>query len=268
MSKCQFCGQEVPEGQKCNCPESLSAASAPATEQQPISLNKEQAPAQEQKPAQEQTAAVNNTPVNNTVDNNAPEINSAPAENSDGTVIPGVKLSKNQIIGIAAAAIVLIIIISAVSSAVSNAFKKPIDMMFEGMVKSKAELIVKSMYDEEMLEDNKVDYDDMVDKFDDSMDDISDALEDEFGKHVKITYKVLKKKELKKKAIDNYEDMYKDSYDFKAHIEKGYEVKIEARIKGSDDDDKDKMEFTVLKIKDHGWKLAPQGQYGIMSMFG
>jgi len=265
MSKCQFCGQEVPEGQKCNCPESLSAVSSPATEQQTISLAKEQAP------VQEQTSAVNNTPENNTAENNTaenntPEMNNVPA--ADGTVIPGVKLSKNQIVGIAAVVIGLIIVISVISSVASNAFKKPIDMMFEGMVKSKAELIVKSMYDEEMLDDNKVDYDDMVDKFDDSMDDISDALEDEFGKHVKITYKVLKKKELKKKTIKNYEDMYKDSYDFKAHIEKGYEVKIEARIKGSDDDDEDKMEFTVLKIKDHGWKLAPQGQYGIMSMFG
>lgn len=253
MPKCQFCGQEVPEGQKCNCPESISGAPAPASEeQQTISLSKEQAP------VQEQTPVVNDTPVNNnTVENNTPEMSDASSENAEGQVIPGVKLSKNQLVGIAAAVVAVIVLIAIISSTVTNAYKKPINKYFDGLAKAKPGSMVDSMFDEKMLEDSKTDYDDMLDNYEDLLDDLSEEFEDEYGKHVKITYKVVKKKEIKKKHLDEYEDSYKSRYDFKAHIEKGYEVKVEARIKGSEDDDKEKTEFVVLKIRDHGWKIFP-----------
>lgn len=233
MSICKFCGQEVPDGQKCNCPASLSAAS-----DQSVSLNKE---------------SVQNQ---NPVVNNVPDYNPAPAENN-GQIIPGVNLSKNQLISIGAAVVGVILVISIIASIASNAYKKPIDKFFNGMVKSKATQMVDSMFDKKMLEDCDYDYDDMVDDLDDGMDDLEELLEHEYGKHVKIKYKVLKKKEIKKKYLEEYEDEYEDEYDFNAHIQKGYEVKVKATIKGSDDDDEEKMEFVVLKIKGHGWKLYP-----------
>jgi len=167
------------------------------------------------------------------------------------------------------------IVVAALAAAVSvfsltgcgAAYTKPIDDLFKGVTKGDAELIMGSVYDEEMFDDADMDYDDVVDMMDDYMDLIVDSLEDEFGDHVKITYKVTDKDELSKKEIKKLEEQYEDEFDFKADIKKGYELELDVKIKGSDDKDSNEMEMTVVNIDGIGWKLAPDSMDGMGSMF-
>ena len=79
-------------------------------------------------------------------------------------------------------------------------------------------------------------------------------LEDEYGDDIKVSYKIKDKEKIDKDDLEDLEDDIKDTYDEKVKVSKGYELKIEMKIKGDDDKEKDTTKIKVYKI-DGDWCL-------------
>lgn len=151
--------------------------------------------------------------------------------------------------GIAALVIILIVIIAI---ACSGGYKKPIDNFFKGMQTGNAKTVLKAFPD--VMKD---DLEDTID--DDAMDTVKESLEDEFGKNVKITYKILDKEKIDKDDLkelqDNLEEEYDDAKKSKVKVSAGYKLTVKANIKGKDDSDSDSLTINVYKIGGK-WCLA------------
>ncbi len=173
---------------------------------------------------------------------------------------------KNTIIGISAIVIVLIVIIILLASLLGGGYEKPIKSYIKAVKDTDGDALMESLppYMIDMLEENFEDYyDDEYDTVeeyfeDELLKDTLDELEDEYGDHIKISYKIKDKEKLSKKKLKNAEDDIEAYYDESVDISKGYELKVEIRIKGSDDDDEDTTRLNVYKI-DGKWCIADMG---------
>lgn len=128
------------------------------------------------------------------------------------------------------------------------------------------------------------DAEDWEDNAKDTLEDLYDNLEDQYGDKVKCSLKIKEKDEISDSKLDDYQDGWEDDIeaienimdaaednddysksDIKAitklcekwikkfekmEVKKGYELEVEATIKGDDKDDSDDTEITVLKIGD------------------
>ena len=144
--------------------------------------------------------------------------------------------------GIAAAVVVIIAIIIGI---VSNQWKKPIDNYFKGMEKANAKTYSKA-YPDFYNEKYEVD--------DDDMEKMHDSLEDKYGEKIKISYKIVKKENIKKDDLKKVQEYIKKVYNEDVKVSAGKEVKVKATIKGKDDSDTDTSKMYVYKI-DGKWKL-------------
>ncbi|MFA5658886.1 MAG: hypothetical protein WC900_06340, partial [Oscillospiraceae bacterium] len=135
----------------------------------------------------------------------------------------------------------------------NNYMCKPIDNMIKGIENQDADIFL-SAYPE-FLADQMDSYID-----DDTMEDMYDSFEDEYGKNIKISYKVTDKDKLDKDDLTDYEEEIDDYYDEKVDIAEGYEVEVELTIEGDDDNDNDDTDFVVLKI-DGDWCVYDGGLY-------
>ncbi len=162
--------------------------------------------------------------------------------------------NKNTIIGLAACgAVLIIIIIILISLLAKKPYEKPIGYLFTAIEKCDGSTLEKAFpdYMNELAEDNMDDdkYDSLSEYYEDAMlEDLHDNLEDDYGKNLKISYKFIKAKEMKKSDLNDLEDRVEDYYDEKVEVEKGYKVKIKAKIKGKDDDETDTTWIDVYKI--------------------
>ncbi len=126
-------------------------------------------------------------------------------------------------------------------------YETPIDNMFEGLEKKDSDKFL-SAYPK-FISDRVEDW---YGDFDDHMDDMYDSLVDDYGKNIKISYKVIDKKKINKDNLEYYEDDIMYMFDEKVDVSAGYEVEIETKIKGKDDEEEDDMDLTILKI-DGDW---------------
>ena len=219
-SFCTNCGTPIPEGAvKCaSCGKEFSQEPQPVQEQ----------PAQEQQTNQEQPAqAPNNTPEK--------------------------KIKKSMLYGIiGAAAAILIILIIIIASVAGNSYKKAIDNYMDVLVYGKANKIEKlapKEYWDYCEENYDTDINDVVDQFEDSYEYLSDSLEEEYGKNVKVRYKITEKDELSEKKLGTIRDNLKEEYGIaKKSVTKAYEIEAEVTFKGSDDEDTKDMTLIVVKI--------------------
>ncbi|MFA5658303.1 MAG: zinc ribbon domain-containing protein [Oscillospiraceae bacterium] len=156
-------------------------------------------------------------------------------------------------IGIGVVAVIAIIVIALIASLFGGGYKKPIDNMIKGIEKQDADKFL-SAYPE-FLADQMDSYID-----DDAMEEMYDMLEDEYGKNIKISYKVTDKDKLDKGDLEDYEDEIDDNYDEKVKVTAGYELEVEMKIKGKDDEDEDENDFVILKI-DGDWCVYEGGFY-------
>lgn len=176
--------------------------------------------------------------------------------------------NKNTIIGLAACgAALLIVIIILVSMLAKKPYEKPIGYLFTAIEKSDGKAMEKALpdYMNEAAEDNMDDskYDSLAEYYEDVMlEDLHDGLEDDYGKNVKISYKLIKSKEMKKSELNDLEDSVENYYDEKVDVQKGYKVKIKAKIKGKDDDDTDTTWVDVYKI-DGKWCVEGLGSVSL-----
>lgn len=161
--------------------------------------------------------------------------------------------NKNTIIGLAAVAVVVIILIALIFGVfVTPGYEKPIDTYCKAIEKGDGELYAKAMpeylndFNEEYMSDK---YDSVSEYYEDeTLEMMTDLLEDEYGDNIKISYKIMKKKDLKKKDLSDAEERIEDTYDEEVDISKGYKLKVKMKIKGSDDKDDDNTWMYVYKI--------------------
>lgn len=170
----------------------------------------------------------------------------APAEEpvvTDTTVNKGANKNDNtkNIVVIAVVAAVVIALIVLLSSVLGGGYKKPVKNFFKGMEKADAEMYM-SAFPEFM------DYD--YDK--DDMEDMLDMLEDEYGKNIKISYKIEEKEKIDKEDLEYVQEYIEEVYEEEVKVTKGYKLEVEATIKGKEDDDTDDQDMYIYKI-DGDW---------------
>ena len=87
-------------------------------------------------------------------------------------------------------------------------------------------------------------------------------LEDEYGEDYKIKYKVKSKSEVGKAKLKKMAKALKESYDIKASkVTKGYRLKLDILISGSEGDEDETVTIYALKISGK-WYLANVTEYG------
>lgn len=155
-------------------------------------------------------------------------------------------------IGIAAAAVVVLVLLLSLVFG-SGGMTKPIDTMIDVTFKGKVSKIKDLAPDDywEWYEDEyDMDIDDIIDDAEDEFDDVIDYYEDEYGDNIRVSYKVEKKKKLSDKKLKGIAEALADRYDLdEDDFTEAYELDVEMTIKGSDDDDTDDSEMTVIKYK-------------------
>lgn len=236
MAFCEFCGKEIPDGQKCNCPQAL------AKEQPSISLDKN-------------NISTNNTSTNDNV------------QNITSGQVADTASKKTKGLGLIIVAAIILIVAAFVISALPKSYQKPIDSFYNGIIKAKSEDVINAIFDDSMFEEYDIDPDDYYDVLDESLEDVADNLEERYGKRLKVSYTIEKKKEIKKKKLDEYEEKYERYYKLDEDIVKGYELTLNTTIKGKKRDSTKSHTFTVLKFKDFGWKIYTESPSSVGSWF-
>lgn len=218
MSKfCTSCGSQIPDGAS-NCPgcgvSVIPVASNPAPT-----------------PVAPVTATYQQPMANPTVSNPA-----APNPKSKSTMI-GV---------ISVAVIAILVIVLLVNIFGGGGYKKAISTMVDGMEKADWD-----KYSSVLLKEERKTMESWTDG-DDIMDMMMESFEDDYGKNIKISYKIKDKEKLDKDDIEDLEDEYDDTYGKKIDIEKAYTLEVEMTIKGKDDKDTDTDDMTVVEV-DSDW---------------
>lgn len=152
---------------------------------------------------------------------------------------------KNLFIAIGAIAAVVIILIAILASVLGGGYEAPIKNMFKGMQKADLKTYLKA-YPEFMGISDYVDQDDM--------DEMLESLEKEYGKNIKISYKVLDKEKIEKDNLEKVQKKIENYYDEKVKVTAGYKVEVKSTIKGKDDSETDTSTMKVYKI-DGKWYL-------------
>ncbi len=150
--------------------------------------------------------------------------------------------------GILAALIAVIVILAIVigNSGYKSALNNYCKLMM-GNIKYMEKMAPKEYWDY-LEEEEDVDLDEIKEELEDSFDDMKDELEDEYGKNVKMTYEVRDEDKLSKKEIKKIQEALEDQYDMDVKVKKGYELRVKFTIKGSEDDDSEKTDLTVVQI--------------------
>ncbi len=169
---------------------------------------------------------------------------------------------KNTIIGLCAIAVVLVLLIILFANLFGgHAYEKPIENLLKAIEKTDGKAYAEAFPDyinesaEDML-DFYDEYDDVEEYYEEELlKDMLDELEDEYGDKIKLSYKIKDKDKLSDKKLKNLEDDIEDYYDEEVDVTNGYELKIELKVKGKDDDDKETARLNVYKI-DGKWCLT------------
>lgn len=123
----------------------------------------------------------------------------------------------------------------------SSAYMSAIDNYFKGMEK----------YDVNMFLDAFPDfYKDLIGSVydNDSMQELMDSFVEDYGSNIKILYNVTSEKVLTSTELQNIQDYIEKQYDEKVSVTDGYEVEIEATIKGDSNSETDTDTMYVYKI--------------------
>ena len=99
-------------------------------------------------------------------------------------------------------------------------------------------------------DDMDFDMDEFAENYEEVFDDMKDYLDEEYGDNWRITYKVDSKKKIKDSKLKKIARALNDDYDIKkSSVKKGFDLKIEWEIKGSEDDEDGKIkDVAALKI--------------------
>ncbi len=162
-------------------------------------------------------------------------------------------LNKKNIAILAGAVVAVIVVISLLVTLIgSSGYKKAIDNFFDFTIKGDVD-VLEDLAPEDFWEELEDEYDvklkDIKKELEDSFEEQLEDLEDEYGKNLKVKWKVIDKEELDEDDLDDLKDTLKDTYGTaKKSVKKALEVEIEATLKGRDDEDTDEQEMILVKI--------------------
>lgn len=174
---------------------------------------------------------------------------------------PSKKLPVKKLLLIPAILLVIILIASGISYS-ANSYRRPVKNIVKGINKNDIELILEQIMTEEELEefkedavnDSDEDWDDFCDDTEEGMEELKEYIEDDFGKHFKVSAKIINSKDAKKREVKNLEKSYQ-AMNMDVDIKKAYKLKTELTFKGKSDKKSMKLWVYSVKLKDEGWKL-------------
>ena len=247
MSKfCSSCGQPLAEGAAfCSSCGKAVEAQAPVEHDIPVETATEEAAVQPEAPAAKEN------PVNKIVDKVQDFAQKATVYCKD--YIAKAKTNPKMWIApgaIAAGVIALIVVVCVLvaGSKYTTALDNYIAVNFRGDA-SKIELLAPKEYWDYLEEEQDVSLDDLKERMEENWDDVKDALEEQYGKNIRVTYKVTKEREISDKKLEKIAEALEETYDIDAKsVKAGYKIEVELTIAGSEDDDDDEGTFNVVKI--------------------
>ena len=125
-------------------------------------------------------------------------------------------------------------------------YEIPIEGYFKAMETGSEKEVKKVFCEAEIkkkIEENGDDY------FKERAEDLNEMMEDEYGENLKVTYKVKDKDKLDDDDLEEYsQQMQRRCDDDDLEVTEGYKVKIEAKIKGDEGDDKNSITYYVGKV--------------------
>ena len=153
--------------------------------------------------------------------------------------------------------------IAGVSTFFGNAYKRPIQKVVSGINRNDIEMILNQVMTDETLEEftkevtekNETSWEDFCEDTNDGIEELKEYIEDDFGKHFKVSAKILEKKDAKKRETRSIEEYYK-SMGSECDIDKACKLKTEITFKGKDDKKSMKVWLYTAKIDDDGWKIV------------
>jgi len=277
MAFCEFCGQQVPDGQLCSCPAAQAArgqAPAPAPAPAPaqttfceycgaqipvgVPCNCQGAAAARQAQSYQQQAGYGQAKPG--AGNKFTEIlNKVKAETID-KFKNGDKNTKIKLGAIGGGIVAVIIAAFILIFCVSWGYKGAIKDLQKGIQKADYETIFEAMVPDDIIDQMKEEEgkDGYKDFLEEGNEELSENLEDRYGDSLKCTIDIRKKTEMKKKALENIEDFLVDQFGTEATVSKGYKLKVRFSIKGSDDHYSDTGYLYVVKLGNGGggWKVV------------
>ncbi len=181
-----------------------------------------------------------------------------------GYPVPAKTNNTAKYIGIGAVVVVAIIVIVILFNLIKGIFgasyTKPIDNMFKGIEKQSWKTFSSALLPEEAeyIEDYMgYGYDNM----DDFLKEMYDGFEDEYGKNIKISYKITDTEKLDNGDMKDLEEDFDANYDEKIDIKEAYQLEVEATIRGNDDSSTDSSDMIVVKVGSNWYMYDFYGIY-------
>ena len=252
MSKfCSSCGQSLEES-AAFCP----ACGKPVAAEAPV---EPAAPVEAEAPVQAEAPAAKENPVNKIFEKVQEFAQKATVFSKDyiakAKTNPKMWIAPGAIaVGIIALLVVVIILLS--GSKYTSALDNYFDVNCYGKA-DKIEFLAPKEYWDYYEEKNDMSLEDLKEQFEENWDDIQDAMEDEFGKNIKVTYKVVDEDKLSNRKMEKIAEALEDTYDIDADsVKEGYKIDVEMTIKGSEDDDEEETTFNVIKIGNRWYLIS------------
>ena len=170
----------------------------------------------------------------------------------DEVVETAKKDPKKMLVPAIAALAVIALVIVLILSLGGQPYTKAVDTMFDAMFRGKVDKIEKMAPPEywEYAEDHyDLDLEDVIDDMSDALEDTLEDFEDEYGNNLRFSYEVQKEEQLSERKRKKLAEALEDKYDVDAdEVKDAYALKLKMTIKGSEDDDTEKVEMTAVKI--------------------
>ena len=243
---CKNCGAENYDGARfcVGCGAELTSAPAQPVYEQPVYEQPVyQAPVQEAPVSGgfEQT-------FNNVKDGAADAFNKA-ADFGKNYMEEAKKDKKKLIVPVVAIVAVLAIIIGLIAS-LGGGYKTALNNYYKKYLIGKAtQSTIKNMYPKEYWEEMDTDPEEAWESYEEYSEDMVEALEEEYGKNLRVTYKITDKDKLDKDDLKELREDLHESWGVKKKaVKKAYELELDLTIKGRDDEETDEATVTVAKI--------------------
>ncbi len=241
---CEKCGKDNPEGMKF-----CESCGAPLEAEEVVEEVAEEVVEEVVEEAQPEVEETLEAPQETYQEVEAP----APAEDNKQRII---KIAVAVVVAIIALFCVVKISSCAVHCGPTSPIKKQMKLMNDKDIKEKdVEKYLKSIPDEileiQMGEQKESDF---VEARTESLEQTRKVLEKEYGNNVKYSFEVVDRTKLTKEEIEEIEDEYKEYYDKKIDVKKGYKYMLKTTIKGKKEKDVTYGEQTVIKV-DGKWTL-------------
>ncbi|MDE6035866.1 MAG: hypothetical protein K2G36_08165 [Ruminococcus sp.] len=225
MRFCGYCGKKLPDGELCNCPESLSARTRQATQEiKAVAI------------ANRRQLIIGIVCLTIII---IALIKIIVFMFSGGTDEPVVRSTRPE-------------------------YEKPVTDFVNAYNRNNSEKMMKIMLPSDYIEDfrqgmeSPEDWKEYIQTLDDNIEKEKDTLELDYGKNIRLSAEILDRKLLNQSETEEIRKIYEDEYGART-IKDAYKIKVEFQIEGSEDYDINKYWIYVVEVRGDGWLLCPEG---------